>query len=241
MIKEKAANVLSTKPVIEELIDRRGIRRDELERSLLDLEFTNRWMGGRSSLAPHILPHLSDVGSVLDVGSGSGDMLRWVADEAGLSGYSLQLMGLDVHPEVLEIARRRCGKYPEISFVQGSAVALPFNDGAFDMVISSTFLHHLEPLEAVKALSEAARVARKWVVVSDLVRSRWAAAGTWVLGRFIFGRLSQYDGPASFLRAYSPTEMRQFAEKAGIGEFRLSAGPVHMALICKMRSEPTRQ
>lgn len=95
-----------------------------------------------------------DLGSLLDIGTGTGRMAELFAPRAA------HVTGLDKSPEMLRLARARLQKFPaeQISLVQGEFTALPFGDAAFDTVLFHQVLHYaLEP-EAV--LAEAARVAR---------------------------------------------------------------------------------
>lgn len=200
----------------QELMERADVRPDELERSLSDIELANRRLGGRSALIPHLVSLIEERASFLDVGCGSADMLRVLSDEGMRRDRSLSLVGLDVNQTVLAIARARCKPYPNVSFVTGDATALPFEDDGVDVVFSSTFIHHLAPRDVIRALGEAKRVARRRVIVADLVRSSIGRLGTWMIGRVLFGRLSRYDGPASFRRAYTPVELAELARRAGL-------------------------
>lgn len=214
-----------------ELLDDPNVSRTELERSLTDLETANRWLGGANTLLPHIAHGLSENTSFLDIGCGGGDILRTLSRMASHRGYDPRLTGLDVHQGVVEIARTRCRHYPQIEIVQGDALSLPFPDRSFDVVYSSTFIHHLSPDVAVQALREALRVARRRVVVVDLVRSRLGWLGVSTVGRLFFGRLSRYDGPVSFRRAYTPSELLDLANQAELPAPRVVAGLIRMALI----------
>lgn len=95
-------------------------------------------------------------GSVLDVGTGSG-----VFAEA-FAGRGLAVSGIDASPEMVEAARRHV---PQASFRQGVAEAIPFADQSFDLVFLGLVLHETD--NAVQALVEAGRVARKRVVVLE--------------------------------------------------------------------------
>ena len=57
---------------------------------------------------------------------------------------------------MLEVAAEQV---PDASFVQGDALDLPFDDGAFDRVFTSYFYCHLEEAERERFLAEARRVA----------------------------------------------------------------------------------
>jgi len=215
-----------------ELLDRSEILPEELERSLTDLERSNRWLGGVGALMPHLLPLIGQCRSFLDVGCGGGDMLRLLADEGKRRMLRLDLIGLDASRQVIFSARRRCLEHPDIRLLAGDAGALPFRDGSVDVVFSSTFAHHLDPPVLTRALAEAGRVARRRVVVVDLVRSDLGWFAAWLVGKAAFGRLSRSDGPLSFRRAYRPEELREIAQRAGLVDARLCGhGPLRMALV----------
>lgn len=94
------------------------------------------------------------LGSLLDIGTGTGRMAELFAPRAG------HVTGLDRSPEMLRIARARLQHLPatQVDLVQGDFTALPFPDAAFDTVLFHQVLHYAQEPEA--ALAEAARVAR---------------------------------------------------------------------------------
>ena len=65
---------------------------------------------------------------------------------------------------MLAEARRRL---PDGTFVQGDALALPFEDGAFARAFASYFYCHLVEEERVRFVAEARRVARELVVLGS--------------------------------------------------------------------------
>jgi SAM-dependent methyltransferase len=67
---------------------------------------------------------------VLDVGCGTGVVARQAAQRVGPED---RVVGLDLNPRMLAVARRIA---PEIEWRQGDAGQLPFEDGAFDVVVS---------------------------------------------------------------------------------------------------------
>jgi SAM-dependent methyltransferase len=85
---------------------------------------------------------------VLDLGSGTGDLT------ADLAGAGARAVGVEVAESAVERARSR---HPEIDFrlapIDG---ALPFEDGAFDVVWSSEVIEHVA--DTGRWLSEARRV-----------------------------------------------------------------------------------
>jgi SAM-dependent methyltransferase len=93
------------------------------------------------------------LGSLLDVGTGTGRMAELFAPRAA------HVTGFDKSPEMLRIARARLQKFPaeQVSLVQGDFTALPFADATFDTVLFHQVLHYAQEPEG--ALAEAARVA----------------------------------------------------------------------------------
>jgi ubiquinone/menaquinone biosynthesis C-methylase UbiE len=94
---------------------------------------------------------------VLDVGCGCG-FDTFVA--AALVGPEGQAVGLDLTPEMLEIAQTTLAqtKINNLQFKEGHAEALPFDDASFDLVISNGVLN-LVPNKEV-AFKEIVRVLR---------------------------------------------------------------------------------
>lgn len=96
------------------------------------------------------------VESVLDVGVGAGVF----AEEFEKRG--LRVGGVDVNPEMIEVTHRYA---PSATLVEAPADALPFADGAFDLVFLGHVLHEVP--DPVRALTEAHRVARVRVAVLE--------------------------------------------------------------------------
>jgi SAM-dependent methyltransferase len=93
--------------------------------------------------------------SVLDVGCGEGALLRAVTADGMVRGVGLE-------PEDAAAERARAAG---LEVQPGRAEALPFGDGSFDVVTLEYVAHHIEHLP--RALREAARVARRAVLVLD--------------------------------------------------------------------------
>jgi demethylmenaquinone methyltransferase/2-methoxy-6-polyprenyl-1,4-benzoquinol methylase len=86
-----------------------------------------------------------------------------------------EVIGIDQSESMLEVARRR---NPGATFVNGDALALPFEDGSFDRVFSSHFYGHLEEDERLRFLAEVHRLAPELVLVDSALhggseRSEW--------------------------------------------------------------------
>ena len=88
----------------------------------------------------------------LDVGTGAGALAF------ALAPIVREVIGLDRVPELLALARERAAAFDNVTFVEGDATALPFEDFSFDLSGTLRTLHHIARPEIV--LSELARVTR---------------------------------------------------------------------------------
>jgi len=118
---------------------------------------------------------------------------------------------------VLALRRRRRRSPARIAFVQGDALDMPFDDGAFDVVTCSLMLHHFEPAAATAVLAEMRRVSARVVIVNDLIRAWHPWLFARVVGPVITRNpLTRNDGPVSVLRAYTREELLKLLNAAGL-------------------------
>ena len=101
---------------------------------------------------------------VLDLPCGTGQLLRPLIDRFA------HVCGLDVSPDMLEVARDRWAGAHNVRFVSGDATCLPFGDGEFDCVFSVRFFGHTPPDVRLAALSEIARVSKGRVALMMYAR-----------------------------------------------------------------------
>jgi ubiquinone/menaquinone biosynthesis C-methylase UbiE len=204
-----------------ELMDQPCVKEAELAADLRNLEWINRLLGGVAVIRAH-LPRMLKEGeqwTVLDVATGGGDIPRWLARRRP----SAELIAGDLHPQMLQLARQWSAVLP-IRFIRCDARRLPFRDRSVDLVLCSLMLHHLTEADAVQALRELARVARRRLVVNDLRRSRTAYVLIWLITRFSCNPLTRFDSPVSVERAFTPAELESLAREAGLdrqGSFRV--------------------
>jgi len=94
---------------------------------------------------------------VLDLGCGTGTLA--IAAERAQPGA--EVTGLDGDPEILARARQKASSAgAHVDFDQGHSTDLPYDDGRFDVVLSTLFFHHLEPAAKRATAAEIARVLR---------------------------------------------------------------------------------
>ncbi|MEU1414884.1 methyltransferase domain-containing protein [Streptomyces sp. NPDC046994] len=100
---------------------------------------------------------LRDGQRVLDVGCGTGNLLR----ATGRRHPSADLVGLDPDPKALTRAERKARRAGlTVRLDRGFAQELPYGDDSFDRVFSSLMLHHLDSTSKDALLAEVRRVLR---------------------------------------------------------------------------------
>jgi ubiquinone/menaquinone biosynthesis C-methylase UbiE len=199
--------------IARELMDEPVDDLDELAGNLRDVAFANARLGGTAPVL-RALRRL-DGRRVLDVGSGAGDVALALVRDGARRGIDVHVTCLDRSEQMLGIAQRATGGGPALDFVRADGAALPFQDGAFDVVTCTLALHHFEPDAACVLLRELRRVARSSPVVCDLRRSPLAYAAAWLWSRTSRNRLTRHDAPLSVRRAYTPSEVLALARAAG--------------------------
>jgi ubiquinone/menaquinone biosynthesis C-methylase UbiE len=86
---------------------------------------------------------------VLDIGSGAGDVALLAAEHVGLHG---RVVGVDMHPALVETARRRAAGRANVAFVAGDIREVALDDD-FDAVVGRFVLGHLpDPAAALRRL-----------------------------------------------------------------------------------------
>jgi SAM-dependent methyltransferase len=126
------------------------MERAEYEKSFV-AEGQHWWFRAKRALVQACLRRYARPGGRgLDVGCGTGGMLQALADR----GRQETWYGVDAEPLALAWSRKR--GLPRL--VEGSALALPFRAGAFDVVLCLDLLYHRAVVSDVAALAECHRV-----------------------------------------------------------------------------------
>ena len=208
-----------------------------LRGNLRDLGRLNRRLGG-VDLSWHALVGVlratspGDGLSVLDVGTGGGDIPAELAIRARHVGRRVDFVATDIRPEIIRVAAAAIDQ-PEIEFRLAKADLGNEADHSFDVVHASLVLHHHDPDDARALLGQFARVSRSVVIVNDVDRG-WAWwAGAWLLSHLVTAnRYTRHDAALSVRRAYRPDEMSDLANAAGLREVarRRSWPPYRYAL-----------
>jgi len=137
----------------------------------------------------------------LDVGCGTGAFARLLA------GRCDRVLGLDLAPRMVEVARTRSGGHPNLHYLVADAATWPFPPARFDCVVSIAAAHHL-PLAPLLVMMGDALAPGGTLLMLDIYRPRspadlavslLAVPGSRLLRLRHTGRLAE---PAELRRAW---------------------------------------
>jgi 2-polyprenyl-3-methyl-5-hydroxy-6-metoxy-1,4-benzoquinol methylase len=196
-----------------EILDEDNLDPKLVVRSMHDVARANRFFGGASAAISEmekVFRNSRAPMTLLDVGTGIGDVSAGARKKAAKLGVTLFTVGIDAAEELSAASRTR-----HDAVVCGDGLDLPFPDNAFDIVLASQILHHFDDERAVSLLSEMNRVAKTRVVVSELRRSWLAVIGLWI-GSFLlrFHPVSRHDGIVSIRRGFTCPELEDLVQRA---------------------------
>lgn len=202
-----------------EHLDKGDYTPEEYEGCIIELQRVNKWLGDASALRNSLLKEIerAELGSfsVLDVGAGSGELLRVVAQWARDTDRQARLVGLELNERSARAITEDSPEFPEIKAIRGDAFRLPFSPKEFDYVFCSLFTHHFQDAQVVKLLLEMNRVARRGIYVIDLHRDPVPYFFYTTVGRlFLHNRLIREDGALSILRSFKPEELANLGREA---------------------------
>lgn len=186
-----------------------------LRRTYRHFVVINRLLSGwRTIYVRRLRPLLSaeTTTSLLDVGSGGGDVPRALARWAAHDGLRLDITAIDPDERATAYATS-LPPTPGLTLRQCLSSDLVREGARFDVVTSNHVLHHLDDKALTALLADSTALARRLVVHADIARSPLAYAGYWVATLPLHRRgrtdasFVRDDGLLSVRRSHTPDEL----------------------------------
>lgn len=146
---------------------------------------------------------LEDGQRVLDVGCGTGILEERLVS---LNPY-VEIVGVDPSSRMLVQSEAKFIEKTNVTFIQSSAESLPFEDEAFDLVLSASAMHYFE--DPAGALGEMCRVL---VAGGRLTVVDWCRESLRM--RLADSMLRRLE--AVYVRAYTRDEFLEMASREGL-------------------------
>lgn len=197
---------------------------DVVHQTLKELEIINRWLGGNQvtlhAVNKMLKRHRKSVDhpiALADLGCGSGDILKRIAEVGRKHGWSMQLTGIDANPHIIAQAKKNCASYPEIKFETIDVLSNEFRQKKFDLILGTLFFHHFSDNTLIELLTNIKQQVRMGIIINDIHR-HWMAYHSIRLLTKYFSRsaMVKFDAPLSVLRAFNRQELENILSRSGL-------------------------
>lgn len=209
----------------KELLDEPNIPCGLLFKNLRELDILNRTTGGHTISIKGIKKLITDhqkLYRVVDLGCGSGDSLRAIADWARVNNYRVHLTGVDWNAQTIAYLKIHCKNYPEISGIHADYKEYLKENVLIDIVHCSLFCHHLTDDELICLFSYLGHYVKTGFIINDLQRHWLPYYAAWFFTRLLNGtKLAKNDGPVSVLRGFKSGELMDLLACAEIKFFSI--------------------
>jgi SAM-dependent methyltransferase len=203
-----------------EWLDDPAVPLPEWDRLQREIGSTSRRLGNHRLVLGALRRDSLPVRRVLDVGCGSGELMRDIRRRLGV-----EVVGADLRP----------ARVPGLQIVAADAVRDPLP--ACDVAVSVWMAHHLAETDLVELIRNVGRSARRLLLV-DLVRHRVPLALFRTLAAPFLHPVNAADGMLSIRRAFTGAELRRAAARALAGTeaaFRHTVAPLWLRQVLDIR------
>lgn len=210
--------VLSITGIGAELLDQPDADPVAVAESLRNIARANRWFGGAAAVRFGLARTLEHVPagstlSLLDLGTGLGDLPRAAVRWGAARGIRVVPIGLELNRSAAALARTS-----GLATAVACAGAPPVRDKGVDIVLVSQLAHHLTQASVVHLVRTCDRLARRAVILADLRRHALAPPSFWCGARLLgFDPVTVADGITSLRRGFTRSELENLLARAGIG------------------------
>jgi len=228
--------LIPTRSQETELLDAGVGTMDDVRQNLAEMWYMNKLFGGVRAVTRRLYTRLlksSTQATILELGTGSGRLGRDISTWAIQHQRDVRLILLDISSRHLKVANDTVATQSDTTLIQADATQLPFATRKVDYVVSSLFLHHFDPIPLTRLLAQLHQSVTGTIIMSDITRSHLSLLGFRMVQPLLARHyLTKHDGLLSIRRAYTPSELRQIAQDAGMKNARVYQNyPWQMTLV----------
>lgn len=202
-----------------ELMDDPNVPEEALKDALSDISKVNRMLGGNMITIRAIEKLFKEnptkkQWTIVDMGCGDGEMLRLIADTCKKKHLELNLIGLDISSQSIEMAKTMSRDYTEISFIKKDVMKIDTHSFTCDIILCTLTMHHFTNEEILRFIKQFTLFTKVGIIINDLHRSRVAYVLYMLFSRiFIKSYVAKNDGLVSIASAFKKHELETFAKK----------------------------
>ncbi len=196
-----------------------------MDQTLKELDVINKWLGGNHVTINGVKKLVGDHNgalTIVDLGCGSGDILKIMARWARSANIDIKLIGIDANPHVVAFAEKQAAHYPEIEFKCVNVFSEEFTKIEGDIFIATLFMHHFDSSQLSIFLKQLRKQASMGIVINDIHRHWFAYYSIkWLTGLFSKSPMVRNDAAVSVLRAFKKQDLTQCLEAAEVPKYQI--------------------
>ncbi len=212
-----------------EIMDDLTCAGEVVDQALRELDIINRWLGGNQVTLQAVwalidkrdADPISPI-TLADLGCGSGEILKRIADYGRRNGIPMKLVGIDANPNIVEFAKRNCSGYPEIIIETVDVLSNDFSRRSYDIIMGTLFFHHFDDPTLVTLLARLKKQVKLGLIINDIHRHWLAYYSIRLLtGLFSSSSMVKFDAPLSVRRAFVHTDWVRVLAESGIATYTI--------------------
>lgn len=210
----------------EELMDNLLCDGPVVSQTLAELDVINRLLGGNQiSLQAFkgLIKDRTEPIHLVDLGCGSGDLIKIMADLCRKKGIPATFTGIDANPNIIAYAENHTRNYPEISYRCINVLSEEFQTLECDVMHACLFCHHFNQEQLTRLFASMKHLAREKVIINDLHRHFLAYYSIkWLTTWFSKSDMVKNDAATSVARGFKKKELLDILTNARIQYPKLS-------------------
>ena len=212
-----------------EIMDDLTCAGEVVNQTLRELDIINRWLGGNQVTLKavwHLIgtrdaARVSPL-TIADLGCGSGEILKRIAEFGRRNKIPMKLFGIDANPNIVEFARRNCSGYPEITFEAVDVLSPDFSQRTYDIIMGTLFFHHFDDPTLARLLARLKHQVKMGLIINDIHRHWLAYHSIRLLTRvFSSSTMVKFDAPLSVRRAFVRADWVRVLAKSEIATYAI--------------------
>jgi 2-polyprenyl-3-methyl-5-hydroxy-6-metoxy-1,4-benzoquinol methylase len=218
---------LANRSSAAEIMDNLESSGPDLHQALRELETINYLLGGNYVTLNGIkqLIEGSDISNpitIVDLGCGSGDMLRWIRRWLEKKKIKAHLKGIDANPNVVKYATAHTPASCEIVYETINIFSEEFKAQKFDIVTGTLFFHHFTNAELIDFFKQLRTQTSVGLIINDIHRHWFSYYSIkWLTKFFSKSAMVKHDAAQSVLRAFTKDDWVDILRLSGITHYRI--------------------